>query len=134
MKQNIRITLSALVCGLTFVAGHFSSAIAAETKTTERAVVTKAKAIVLPEFTVKDATLVDALKQLKNASVQQDPAHKGVSFMLTGPATTAMAKTKLTLDLKKVTVAEATEQLAKAAGVNVTAQDYAYVFEKPDKQ
>ena len=93
----------------------------------ERPIVTKAKSIVLPEFKLDAVTLPEANRQLYMASKQNDPENKGVNFMSTEPATAA-ANPKITLTLKNVTLEEATERVAKAAGVHVTAEDYAFVF------
>ena len=41
----------------------------------------------------------------------------------------AAAIPKITLDLKNVTLEEATERVAKAAGIRVSAQDSAYIFD-----
>jgi hypothetical protein len=96
----------------------------------ERAIVTKTKSIVLPEFKLDGVTLPEAVHQLQIAAKQNDPESKGVNFMITGPASTAA----ITLALKSVTLEEATERLAKVAGVSVSAQDYAFVFNpKSDK-
>ena len=98
----------------------------------KRAIVTRAKSIVLPEFKLDGITLAEAVRQLSAAAKQSDPS-KGVNFMITEPATTT-ASPKITLVLKKVTVKEAAERIAKAAGVSVTAQDFAFVFDvKSDK-
>jgi phage tail sheath gpL-like len=94
----------------------------------ERATVTKAKSIVLPEFKLDGVTLSEAVQQLQIASKQNDPESKGVNFMITRPATAA-ANPKITLALKSVTLEEAIERLAKAAGVSVSALDYAFVFD-----
>ena len=101
-------------------------------QTQESAIVTKAKSIELPEFKLDGVTLGEAVHQLQIAAKQSDPS-KGVNFLVTGSATTA-ASPKITLALKKVTVKEAAERIAKAAGVRVTAQDFAFVFDaKTDK-
>ena len=96
-------------------------------QTQERAIVTEAKSIVLQEFKLDGVTLSEAIRQLHIASKQNAPESKGVNFMITGPATAA-ANPKITLSLKNVTLEEATERLAKVAGVSVSAQDYAFVF------
>jgi len=93
----------------------------------ERAIVTKAKSIVLPEFKLDGVTLQDAVKRLSVAARQNALDGKGVNFMITGPGK-ATANPKITLALKNVTLEEATERLAMAAGVRVSAQDFAFVF------
>ena len=98
----------------------------------ERVIVTRAKSIVLPEFKLDGVTLTEAVRQLSDAAKQSDPS-KGVNFMVTKPATAA-ARPKITLALTKVSIKEAAERIAKAAGVSVTAQDFAFVFDaKSDK-
>jgi len=88
---------------------------------------------VLAEFKLDGATLSEALKQLLDAAKQNDHDGKGVNFLITKPAMTA-ANPKITLTLKNVTLVEATEHIAKAAGVSVSARDYAFVFDqKSDK-
>jgi hypothetical protein len=120
MKNAI---ITAIIAATIFLVGS-SSSIA---QTQERAIVTKAKSIELPEFKLDGVTLQEAVHQLQIAAKQSDPS-KGVNFMVTESATTA-ASPKITLALKKVTVKEAAERIAKAAGVRVTAQDFAFVFD-----
>ena len=60
-------------------------------------------------------------------ALKNEPEIIGVSFMITDPAKAA-ANPKITLALKNVTLEEATERVAKAAGVKVTAEDFAFVF------
>jgi hypothetical protein len=93
----------------------------------ERAIVTKAKSIVLPEFKLDGVTLPEALKQLRDVSKQNDPESKGFNFMITGPLTDA-ANPKITLALTNVTVAEAIDRVAKAAAVPVSTEDYGFLF------
>jgi hypothetical protein len=125
MKNAI---ITGIIAATIFIAGSFTSV----AQTQERAIVTRAKSIELPEFKLDGVTLSEAVRQLSDAAKQIDPS-KGVSFMITKPATTA-ASPKITLALKKVTVEEAAKRIAKAAGVSVTAQDFAYVFDaKTDK-
>ena len=103
------------------------------TQPPERAIVTKAKSIVLPEFKLDGVTLPEAVHQLQIAAKQNDPESKGVNFMIKN-SDVAAAIPKITLALKNVTLKEATERLAKAAGVSVSAQDFAFVFDpKSDK-
>jgi hypothetical protein len=125
MKNAI---ITGIIAATILIAGS-SSSIA---QTQERAIVTKAKSIVLPEFKLDGVTLPEAVHQLQIAAKQSDPG-KGINFMVTGSATTA-ANPKITLALKKVTVEEAAEHIAKEAGVRVTAEDFAFVFDvKKDK-
>jgi len=87
--------------------------------------------MVLPEFKVDGVTLSEAVRQL-SATIKQNypsPANKGINFLINEPATTPVANPKITLNLKNVTVEEATKRLAEAAGVRVTAEDYAFVFD-----
>ena len=112
---------------------HFvlpKSAVGTNANTTvlpERAIVTRARSIELPEFKLDGVSLQEAVHQLQLAAKQSDPS-KGVSFMITKPATAA-ASPKITLALTKVSVKEVAERIAKAAGVRVTAQDFAFVFD-----
>ncbi len=101
---------------------------AANAQTSERAIVTKAKSIVLPEFNLDGVTFAEALQRLSTAAKQNDPESKGINFVITGPVTGA-ANSKITLALKNVTLEEAIERLAKAAGVRESAQDYAFTFD-----
>jgi hypothetical protein len=119
MKNTI---ITGIIAATILMAGSPSSV----AQTQERAIVTKAKSIVLPEFKLDGVTLQEAVQQLSVAAKQSDPS-KGINFMLTEPATTA-ASPKITLALKKVSVAEAAERIAKEAGVFVTAEDFAFVF------
>lgn len=93
----------------------------------ERAIVARAKSIKLAEFKLDGVTLAEAVRQLSDAAKQSDPS-KEVNFVITKPATTA-ASAKITLALKEVSVKEAAERIAKAAGIRVTAQDFAFVFD-----
>jgi hypothetical protein len=120
MKNTI---ITGIIAATILIAGSCSSV----AQTQERAIVTKAKSILLPEFKLDGVTLAEATGQLHIASKQNDPESKGVNFLITGPATAA-ANPKITLALKNVTLEEATERVAKAAGVKVTAEDFAFVF------
>jgi hypothetical protein len=119
MKNAI---ITGIIAATILMAGSPSSV----AQTQERAIVTRAKSIELPEFKLDGVTLAEAVRQLSAAAKQSDPS-KGVNFMIAEPATTA-ASPKITLALKKVSVAEAAERIAKEAGVFVTAQDFAFVF------
>ena len=101
-------TITGIIAATILIAGSFSSV----AQTQERAIVTKAKSILLPEFKLDGVSLSEATRQLNIASKQNDPESKGVNFMITGPATAA-ANPKITLALKNVTLEEATEHVAK---------------------
>ena len=120
MKNAI---LSGIITATILIAGSSPSV----AQTQERAIVTRAKSLVLPEFKLDGVTLTEAVQQLQIAAKQADPS-KGVNFMVTESAKTT-ATPKITLALKKVTAKEAAEQIAKEAGIRVTAQDFAFVFE-----
>jgi hypothetical protein len=125
MKNAI---ITGIIAATILIAGSSSST----AQTQERAIVTRAKSIELSEFKLEGVTLAEAVHQLQIAAKQSVPS-KGVNFMITESATAA-ASSKITLALKKVTVKEAAERIAKEAGVRVTALDYAYVFDaKTDK-
>ncbi len=134
MKHHPQTALSAVIFALALVASGSLCSVAAETKAPERAIVTKAKNIVLPEFKLDGVTLSEALKQLSIAARQNSHDSKGVNLMATERARTT-ANPKITLALKNVTLAVAAEHLAQAAGVRLSAEDYAFVFnpksEKP---
>jgi len=100
----------------------------ATAKAPESAIVTKAKGIVLPEFKLDGVTLSVALQRLSITAKQNDPERKGVNFMVKRPYVAA-AIPKITLDFKDVTLEEATERVAKAAGIRVSAEDTAFVFD-----
>jgi hypothetical protein len=134
MKHIQQTRLAALSFALALVAGSLFQSGAADTgaNAPESAIVTKAKRILLPEFKLDGVTLEEAVNQLQIAAKQPDPGN-GINFAITMTATTA-ANPKITLALKNVTVKEAVERIAKAAGVRVTALDYAFLFEaKSDK-
>ena len=99
----------------------------------ERAIVAKAKNIVLPEFKLDGVGLPEALRLLQAASKQNDPQGQGVNFMIMNPEGID-ALPKITLALKNVTLSEATERVAKSAGVGVSAQDYAFIFDPKTKK
>jgi hypothetical protein len=125
MKKAI---ITGIIAATILIAGSSSSV----AQTQERAIVTKAKSIVLSEFKLDGVTLQEAVHQLQIAAKQSDPS-KGINFMVMGSATTA-ASPKITLALRRVTVEEAAERIAKVAGVRVTAHDFAFVFDaKSDK-
>lgn len=127
MKHHPQTTLSALIFALALVASSPLYSVAADTNAPERAIVTKAKSIVVPEFKLDGVTLSEAVHQLSIAARQNAHDGQGVNFMVTEPAMAA-ANPKITLALKNVTLAEATERLAQSAGVFVTAEDFAFVF------
>jgi hypothetical protein len=119
MKNAI---ITGIIAATILIVGS-SSSIA---QTQERAIVTRAKSIELPEFKLDGVTLAEAVRQLSSAAKQSDPS-KEVNFMLTEPTPTATSP-KITLALKNVSVAEAAGQIANEAGVFVTAEDFAFVF------
>ena len=125
MKKTI---ITGIIAAAILTAGSSSSV----AQTQERAIVTRAKSIELPEFKLDGVTLTEAVRRLSAAAKQIDPSN-GVNFVLTKPSTT-VASPKITLALKKVTVEEAAKRIAKEAGVQVSARDYAFVFDtKSDK-
>ena len=132
MKHPPQTTLATLLFALALNISAPPAASAVDIKLPERAIVTQAKHIRLPEFKLEGVTFMEAVRQLSLAARQQDPEKKGVNFMLEPGV--AATRPKITLALKNVTVAEAAERLAKAAGVSVTAHDYAFAFHpKPAK-
>lgn len=82
MKHNPQTTLSALIFALALVASSPLCSVAADTTAPEKAIVTKAKSIVLPEFKLDGVTLSEALRRLSVAAKQNDPESKGVNFMI----------------------------------------------------
>lgn len=87
----------------------------------------------LPEFKLDGVTLSEAITQLSLAAKQNDPKNEGVNFMVMD-SDTAKPTAKITLALKNATLAETIDQLAKAADVHVSAQDYAFVFDPTSGQ
>jgi hypothetical protein len=120
MKNTV---ITGIIAATILIAGS-SSSIA---QTQERAIVTKAKSIVLPEFKLDAVPFIEATRQLNAASKQHDPEHKGVSFLVMDGAETN-AHANISLDLKDVTLMETTERLAENAGVFVTAADFGFIF------
>ena len=88
----------------------------------------KSSTNVLKEYKVDGVTLIEALKRLTDLAIKNDPEKKGVNFMINGPATPEVNR-KITLNLKNVTLLQATDGLATASGLGVTVRDYAFVFE-----
>jgi hypothetical protein len=128
MKHIRQTTLATLLITLALIVSSPLYSVAAETKAPERAIVTKAKSIVLPELKLDGVTLSEAIRQLGKAAKQSNHDSKGINFMATKPAVAA-ANPKITLVLKNVTLLEATERVANAAGVSVSARDYAFAFD-----
>jgi len=87
----------------------------------------RAQQIILPEFKLDGVTLKAAMIALQEAGRRFDADHHGVNFLL---ALDPEAKTSpvIKLDLKHVTLAEAADQVARSAGLFVTAKDFALVF------
>ena len=94
-----------------------SAAIAADTNTLSSIPALEiAKTIKLPEFKLDSISFPEATKQLRDASKQYDPKHKGFQFMMDfrdKSKAKAAARTKITLDLKDVTLAEAAERVCQ---------------------
>ena len=82
MKHPLQTTLATLLFASALNISNPPSATAADTKVPERAIVTKAKAIVLPEFKLEGVTFFEALRQLTLAGRQHDPDKKGVNFLI----------------------------------------------------
>lgn len=133
MRRHLQATLSPLIVAAVLIGSSLPYSGTAEVTPAERAVITQAKSIVLPEFKLDGVTLSEALKRLSVAARQNSHDKKGVNFMITEPAKVA-ANQKITIALKNVTVNEAAERLAKNAGVRLSARDYGFVFgPKSDK-
>ena len=132
VRPHLRFMKNAIITGIIAATILIAGSPTSTAQTQESAIVTRAKSIELPEFKLDGVTLSEAVRQLSVAAKQSDHS-KGVNFMITKPATTA-AIPKISLKLTKVSVKEAAERIAKAAGVSVTAQDFAFVFDaKPSK-
>ena len=115
--------ITGIIAATVFMAGSSSSL----AQTPERAIVTVARSIVLPEFKLEAVPFTEAVRQLSAASKQHDPAHKGVNFLVPkGLETNAPAQ--ISLALTNVTLMEAAEHLAQSAGVFVTAESFAFIF------
>ena len=100
-----------------------------ETNAVPRNIDVLAKSIRLPEFRVDAVPFAEMVRKLHDASKQHDPDHKGFNFLVTNTSgTNAYAYPKVTLNLKNVTVAEATEIIAVTSRVRVTAHDFGFVF------
>jgi len=106
-----KLTLLIVACFLVSVA------IAAETNTLSGTTALEmAKTIKLPEFKLDSVSFPEATKQLRDASQQYDPKHKGFLFMMDfrdRSKARLAARTKITLDLKNVTLAEAAEHVCQ---------------------
>jgi hypothetical protein len=127
MKKNIRAATTTMLLVLALLGGGSFFANGMETNAVPHKMVVMTKGIILPEFKLDAVPFMEAVRQLSIASKQYDPAHKGVNYLvMNAPETNAYPK--ITLDLKNVTVAEATEQLATIAGFFVSAEDFAFVF------
>jgi hypothetical protein len=133
MKQITHTTPMALLLAFALLGGSALFATAADAKAPTRKVLVTANSIRLPEFKLDGVTFDEAVRELQAAGRRHDPKHKGVNYLVPDPAK-AKASPKITLDLKSVTLAEATEHLAKNAGLLLVAEDYAFVFlAKTDK-
>ncbi len=120
MKNAI---ITGIIAASILMAGSSSSL----AQTQERAIVTKAKSIVLPEFKLDAVPFVEGVRRLMAAGQRHDPGHKGVNILvMAGMETNVNAK--ISLDLRDVTLMETTERLAESAGVFVTAEDFAFIF------
>ena len=126
MNKITRISPLSLLLAFALLGSSSFSALAADSPTPKRKLLVKAQAITLPEFKLAGVTLEQAVCDLRDASKRYDPDHKGFNFIVTD---IAKAKGKITLKLKNVTLAEATERLAESAGLSVSAEDYAFIFQ-----
>jgi hypothetical protein len=127
MKKIIHATTTTTLLVLALLSSSSFFANATETNAVPHKMALIAKGIMLPEFKLDAVPFSEAVRQLAVASKQHDPAHKGVNYLVTD-ATDTNAYPKITLDLKNVTVAEATERLAESAGFRVSAEDFAFVL------
>ena len=117
----------ALLLGFALVGSGSLVVTAADSNPPTRKVLVTAKSITLPEFKLEGVTFVEAVRELQAAGRRHDTNHRGVNYLVPDAAR-AKVSTKITLDLKNVTVAEATERLAQSAGLGLRAEDYAFVF------
>ena len=124
MRQNF---LTALIFALAFIAGGALGSLAMDAVTPARAIVTQARSIVLPEFKLDSVPFMEAVRQLSAISKEHDPGHKGFNYIVTNSNETNVYP-NITLNLKNISLADATEQLAKSAGMNLFPEDYAFVF------
>ncbi len=133
MKRISHLPLAALVSTFIILVGGPTSVSAAQPRTGQVKIVTKARSITLAEFKLDGVTFWDAVGRLQATGKQHDPDGIGINFLVTG---TDHVKTgpKITLVLQAVTLLEATERLAEAAKVRVSAQDYAIVFDTSQEQ
>ena len=130
--DELRAVTLKLALEITAAVGTGSRVVAVVDSTTRKKakVLIKAQGITLPEFTLDGATFDQAVGELQAASRRYDTGlkdQKGVNYFVT-PAAKTNASPKISLALKSVTLAEATERLAESAGLGVSAEDYAFVF------
>jgi hypothetical protein len=127
MKQIIRASTTMMLPVLGLLWSGSFVAFATEANVVPHNMAVIGQRILLPEFKLDAVPFNEALRQLSAASKQNDPARQGVNYVLMNGSATDICPT-ITLDLTNVTVAEATERLAKKAGVYSFAEDYAFVF------
>ena len=103
-----------LIIAACFVA---SAAMAADTNSLSAATpLQRAEAIILPEFKLDAVIFPEATKRLHDASKKYDPRHEGFQFIMDfrdKSKARVAAKTKISLDLKHVTLADAAKRVCQ---------------------
>ncbi len=100
-----------------------------DTSQTPESLLNKIGSIVIPEIAFKSTPLEEAIGIIRNASVLNDPAKKGVNLVLR--LSRPEAKTKppsVTLNMRKVTVEEALDYVCKLTGLRYRVEAAAVVI------
>jgi beta-lactamase regulating signal transducer with metallopeptidase domain len=92
----------------------------------------KAKTIILPSINFKEATLRECVKYLRDKSVEldpeNDPAKKGISFVLKLSTDDPGWSTTITMNLQNIQLSEAVRYVAELSNVRVRYERYAIAF------
>jgi beta-lactamase regulating signal transducer with metallopeptidase domain len=85
----------------------------------------RAEKMTLPRLVLRDAPLSDALDFLRRKSVELDPEHKGINFVMYLPSE---ANPKLSVSLNDIPLSEAARAVANAAGLAIAADEHAIII------
>lgn len=123
-QRVVEDLISTLVTG--DAGGPPGAAVPAAPAAKQSPLIAKAESIVIPTVQFRSATLPEALEYLRAKAREFDPDKKGVSILIR--ESDVPQNVEISLDLKTVPLTEALRYTAELAGLEVTAESYAFIL------
>ncbi len=123
-QRVVEDLVSTLVAG--DAGGPSGAAVPAAPAAPKSPLIAKAESIVIPTVQFRSATLPEALEYLRAKAREFDPDKKGVSILIR--AEHIPQNVNISLDLKTIPLTEALRYTAELAGLEVTAESYAFIL------